>query len=95
MKPFYLRQLADIADPKKLWKLPALKYLSLKGKKRQRLDTGVALRRYASLIMTLDKALAENKSLLITPLAKSAGVIASRLVVTPRDHKKLRPKVMK
>lgn len=88
MTPEYLEQLADLADPDKLWRLGAFEQLDLPPEKRRQLDAGVALRRYASHERRLLEVLAERKSLLITPLS-TCGV-ASTVVATPPGHAKLR-----
>lgn len=84
MTPDYLKELADIADPDKLWSIGVWEQLELPPEKRRQLDAGVALRRYASHIQELTTALEQRKSLLITPLAENST--AHRLVDTPLDH---------
>lgn len=88
MTPEYIERLADIADPDQLWRLPGLKQLELPPEKRQQLDTGVALRRYAEHERTLLRLMPEKRSLLITPL--TANHTAIKFVDTPPDHEKLR-----
>lgn len=68
MNPEYLEQLADEADPEHLWVLGGLMQLALSPPKRRQLDTGVALRRYASHLRPLRDALSVQRSVLITPL---------------------------
>lgn len=88
MTPDYLEQLADLADPDKLWRLGAFDQLELPPEKRRQLDTGVALRRYAEHRRRFLNALADQKSLLITPLSSLGSV--SRVVDTPNDLADLR-----
>lgn len=89
MSPEYLEQLAEIADPDKLWRLNPIVQLDLSTEKRHQLDTAVALRRHASHQRQLDDLLMEQRSLLITPL--SPNHIATMSVDTPENHEKLRP----
>lgn len=89
MTPEYLEELADIADPEQLWRLPGLKQLDLPPEKRRQLDAGVALRRHARHVRTLRQLLEEKRSLLITPLGSNHR--ASKSVDTPEDHERLRP----
>lgn len=88
MTPEYLNELADLADPDKLWRVgwPEMNYLSPE-KKKQR-DTGIALRRYASYIEREEKALAEKRSVIITPFSSHSSAV--RLGDTPEDHARLR-----
>lgn len=88
MTPEYLEQLADLADPDKLWQLGAFEQLDLPPEKRRQLDTGVALRRYASHVRRLLGALAQRKSLLMTPLSPNGSAL--RVVDTPPYHADLR-----
>lgn len=88
MTPDYLRQLADIADPDKLWQLFIFDQMDLPPEKRLQLDAGVALRRYASHLERLGRLLEEKKSLLITPLGLNTS--ASMTVDTPPNHENLR-----
>lgn len=89
MTPDYINDLADAADPEKLWRLPIFEQLDLPADKRRQLDTGVALRRFASHVERLNDVLGAGKSLLITPL--SASGIATKLVPIPESHLKLLP----
>lgn len=89
MTPEYLDELADLADPEQLWRLPGLKQLDLPPEKRRQLDAGVALRRHASHVRTLRRLLEEKRSLLITPLTTNGT--ATKSVDTPEDHERLRP----
>ena len=87
MTPEYLDHLADLADPDCLWRLSHFDQMALPLDKRHQLDTGVALRRYASHIQRLEELLGTNQSLLLTPL--STNGVASKNVKTPGDHLKL------
>ena len=87
MKPDYIDELADRADPEQLWRLPGMLQLELSPEKRRQLDTGVALRRHARHLRTLERLLEEKRSLLITPLANN--VTAAKSLETPEDLKKL------
>lgn len=87
MTPEYLRDLADLADPEQLWRLPGMKQLDLPPEKRHQLDTGVALRRHAAHIERLRDLLGTGRSLLITPLSLNGSAI--KTVKTPPDHAKL------
>lgn len=84
----YLHELADIADPDKLWRLAGFDQLDLPPDKRRQLDTGVALRRYAEHLDTLAHALAMRRSVLITPLSENSTALMS--CVTPIHHRQLR-----
>ncbi len=87
MNADYLEQLANIADPDQLWKLPALQHLDLPPAKRHQLDTGVALRRHAAHIRQLNALLEQRRSLLITPI--SSNNTAQRSIETTKDHQTL------
>ncbi len=52
MTPQYLNELADLADPDRLWRLGWEAQRDLQADKRHHLDTGVALRRYAAVLTT-------------------------------------------
>ena len=88
--PDYIDELADLADPDKLWRLPGLEQIDLPPEKRRQLDMGVYLRRHAANLRDLQRALDQKKSWLITPLGPSST--ARMIVDTPEDHEKLRPK---
>jgi len=88
MKPEYIEELADIADPQQLWRLSGVDQLDLSPNDRKQLDTGVALRRHAAHIRQLRHLLNEGKSLLITPLSPCGNAI--KFVDTPTDHQTLR-----
>lgn len=85
--PAYLYELADIADPDKLWQLPGMQILDLPPEKRRQLDTGVALRRHAAHTQRLMDLLGTGKSLVITPLSPNGSAIAT--IDTPAKHRKL------
>lgn len=72
MKPEYLRELADIADPDGLWRQSAVDQIALPVAQRQQLDTGVALRRYAEHMRRVEAASMTGCSLLVTKLGPSA-----------------------
>lgn len=88
MTPEYLRELADKADPDELWRLSGFAQLDLPPEKRAQLDTGVALRRYASHLRDLQALHGTGRSLLITPLSPLLST-ATKSVKTPADHRKL------
>lgn len=88
MTPKYLLLLADLADPHELWRLSGIDQRGLTYEQRLQLDAGVALRRYASHRSELGRALAEGKSVLITPLSENGS--AHKLVDTPADHVRLK-----
>ncbi len=89
MEPEYLQQLADRADPRKLWRQAGLGHDKFSEEERQQLDTGVALRRLASIERTLIDALHAGKSLVITPLGPSTTGRALALIDVPAKHRKL------
>jgi hypothetical protein len=86
MTPEYLEELADIADPSKLWRMYGLARDCFTPEQRRQLDTGVALRRHASHVRLLRGLLGTGKSLLLTPLSLSGQDI--RDVPMPADIKK-------
>lgn len=88
MSPEYLEELANVADPDKLWQLSGLDQMNLPEEKRRQLDIGVALRRYASHVQHLRKLQAIERSLLITPLSENSS--AHMEVDTPPEHQQLR-----
>lgn len=90
VKPEYIEELANIADPEMLWRIPPFEQLELPDDKRKQIDAGVALRRHASHIRRLRKLLKEGKSLLITPLSDNSNAI--KIVDTPPEHQVLRRK---
>lgn len=89
MTPEYIDQLAEIADPTRLWRHPVMERHTLTEAQRQQMDTGVALRRHASYQRRLLGLLEEKRSLLVTPLASNST--ATKSVGTPPDHERLRP----
>lgn len=86
MTPEYLEELADIADPSKLWRMSGLARDCFTPEQKRQLDTGVALRRHASHVRRLRELLGTGKSLLMTPLSLSGQDI--RDVPMPADIKK-------
>lgn len=88
MTPEYLEELANLADPNELWRLAGMDLMELPIEKRRQLDAGVALRRYASHLRNVGRALQEKRSWLITPLGHS--VTARMMVDTPPNHERLR-----
>ena len=69
MTPEHLEQLADLADPDRLWTKSPLAQRDLSPEKRAQLDTGVALRRHASDVRRLRSMIGTGRSLLLTPLS--------------------------
>ncbi len=88
MSPEYLEQLADLADPRQLWRVAVLSREAFTEAERHQLDTGVALRRHASHIRRLREVLKDGRSLLITPLSDNGSAI--KAIDTPADHARLR-----
>lgn len=87
MTPEYLNELADIADPDQLWRLSPFDQLELEPIQRYRLDTAVALRRYAEIERQLGELLGTGKSLVLTPLSKNGK--AWMTIPAPKGHQKL------
>lgn len=87
MTPEYLEKLADRADPDRLWRLSPMVRLDLSSEDRKKLDTGIALRRYASHLRKLLSLIPQKRSLLITPISENET--AEREVRTPAGHLKL------
>ena len=81
MTPEYLEELADLADPNRQWRRGYLDRENLTPDQKRQLDTGVALRRYASHVRRLRNLIGTGKSLLLTPLSLSGADI--RTVPTP------------
>lgn len=86
MTPEYLNQLADLADPDELWRRNMLGATDFTEDERRRLDTGIALRRYATHTRQLER-LAPGESLAITPLQYGHGV-DHRVQVIPSPARK-------
>lgn len=86
MSPEYLRELADLADPDRLWALSGCDQQKLSSEQIMQLDTGVALRRYAAHVERLRGLLGTGQSLLITPLSLLGT--AYKRVPMPADHRK-------
>lgn len=87
MTPAYLNELADLADPDKLWQLGAFEQLALPPEKRKQLDAGVALRRHASHVARIEDLIGKDKSLILTPLSPGGTAVAT--VTIHPEHKKL------
>lgn len=87
MKPEYLEELADLADPHSLWRMTALDQLGLPAESRRQLDTGIALRRMAEHVRRVRALLGTGKSLVITPLSESGS--ATMTIDAPPRHQKL------
>ena len=82
MTPKYIRELADFVDPDKQWqKRWDHPFTDLERKQR---DAGVALRRHAHDLEDLERAFANGKSRIITPLGPNHT--ARREIETPPDH---------
>ena len=88
MTPAYIRELADFVDPDKQWQRRWDAPFT-EAERKQR-DAGVALRRHAHDLEDLERALAEGKSRLITPIGPSHT--ARKNVETPPDHARHREK---
>lgn len=87
MTPEYLNELADIADPEKLWRRAGLDRGDFTPEQKRQLDTGVALRRHAHHVQSVRELLGTGKSLVITPLSKNG--VAIMTISAPAEHKKL------
>lgn len=87
MTPEYLNELADIADPEKLWRRAGLDRLNFTPEQKQQLDTGVALRRHAHHVQSVRELIGTGMSLVITPLSRSG--VAIMTIPAPEEHKKL------
>lgn len=87
MTPEYVNELANLADPDEMWRLPAAEQHGLSPEKRRQLDAGVALRRHAAHLERLRNLLGSGRSLLITPLTPNS--VASKHVLTPEVHRRL------
>ena len=86
MTPEYLEELADLADPDKLWQRAGLDRAEFTAGQWQQVDTGIALRRHASHVRRLRELLGTGKSLLLTPLSLSGS--DTRTVPMPGDIRK-------
>jgi hypothetical protein len=85
--PEYLEQLADLADPEQLWRLPAFDRETWTPEKRRQLDTAVALRRHADHVRRVQALLGTGKSLVVTPLFSNGT--ATMTIDAPPKHKAL------
>ena len=92
MTPEYLEELADVADPDKLWRRGCLDQAEFTTKQRQQVNAGIALRRHATHVRRLQALLGTGKSLLVTPLSLSGTDI--RTVPTPGDIQQRLPREM-
>ena len=92
MTPEYMEELADAADPDKLWRLGCLDRAEFTSKQWQQVDMGIALRRHAIHVRRLQALLGTGKSLLLTPLSLSG--IDSRTISTPDDIQQHLPREM-
>lgn len=88
MNSIYLMRLAMRADPEKLWHLSVDERSNLTPEQRVQLDTGIALNRAATLAESLERALQNGKSFLITP--SSAGSQLTSEVETPASDRTYR-----
>ncbi len=89
MSPQYLYELADLADPEKLWRLSGIDQRdTLTEAQRKQIDTGVALRRYADYLENLYKAYDQGKSLVLTKIGPST--YTRSIMPTPEEHQRLR-----
>lgn len=86
MTPEYLNELADLADPDKLWRRAGLDRFGFTPEQKRQLDTGVALRRHAAHVSRMRELLGTGKSLLLTPLSLSGADVRS--VPMPADIKR-------
>lgn len=86
--PEYLNELADMVDPRHLWRLSPFVQMKLPEDLRKQLDAGIALRRYASHIHELNRALEQGKSRLITPMSRDGMSQAKMWMAVPAKHKK-------
>lgn len=87
MTPEYLEELADLADPDKLWRRAGLDRVDFTPEQKRQVDAGVALRRHASHVRRLRELLDTGKSLLITPLSLNGAAVMT--TPTPDAHRKL------
>ena len=84
MTPEYLNELADLADPDKLWRHAGIDQEKFTPEQRQQLNTGVALRRQAAHVARLRALQGTGQSLLLTPLSPSG--VRVQVVQTPASH---------
>lgn len=87
MSPEYLRELADLADPKELWRLSGMDKMNLPPEDKRQLDMGVALRRHATHIEVLRGLIGTGKSLLMTPIGPNSKLVD--MIPTPNHHLRL------
>ena len=86
MSPEYINELADLADPDKLWRRAGIDRDQFTPEQKRQLDAGVALRRHAAHVHRMRELLGTGKSLLLTPLSLSGADI--RAVPMPPELKK-------
>ena len=79
MTPHQLRELADFVDPNQAWRRPLMEQMSYED--LSKLWAGIALRRYAHHRQTVLDALAEGKSVLITPHSPNCSTVL--IIETP------------
>jgi hypothetical protein len=88
MNSIYLKRLAMRADPEKLWRQPFDLRNNFTPEQRLQLDTGIALNRAASLAESLEQALKNGKSFLITPTSSMSQMTSE--VETPAGDRTYR-----
>lgn len=93
MHPDYLEDLAYVADPDELWRLSFLEKKNLPPDKLNQLHIGIALRRYANFIRSLNHSGEQGKIVLITAICDNG--VFTEFVETPEKHKKLKSKKFK
>lgn len=86
MTPEYLEELADLADPEKLWRHAGMDRAGFTPEQNRQVDAGVALRRHASHVRHLRELLDTGRSLLLTPLSLNGTDIVT--VPTPPEIQK-------
>lgn len=90
MSPAYLYELADLADPDKLWRLSGIDQRKLPDEKRRQIDAGVALRRHACYLEELAEALARGQSLCVTPMVHVNTTDVDFIKLSPRLKRRLK-----
>lgn len=79
MTPEHIEYLADLADPDKLWQHSPFDKLT--PEQARQLETGVALRRHAAHVRSLETICGKGLSLLITPTRPN--VVHTSVIPTP------------
>lgn len=87
MTPEYLEELADLADPDKLWRSNVFERFSFTDEQKRQLNTGIALRRHADHVRRLNALLGTGRSMVITPLSENSS--AHTTIAVPDKHKRL------